>query len=572
MKHIIIGGVAGGATAAARIRRADESAEIILLEKGKYISYANCGLPYYIGGVIAEREKLFLQTPHSFGERFNMEVRVENEVIAVDPEKKTVRVRKADGSEYTENYDKLLLSPGATPVRPPLEGIDSDGIFTLRDVNDTDRIKEYLTTHPVKKAVVVGAGFIGLEMAENLHHTGAEVSIVEMGNQVMAPIDFSMAAEVHQHLLLKGVSLYLEQSVERFSQRGNQIDVHFKSGEVIPADIVILSIGVRPSTALAKEAGLKIGETGGIWVDEYLETSAKDIYAVGDAIEFPHPITGKPWLNYLANPANRQGRIVADNMAFGNHTKYKGAIGTSIAKVFDMTVASTGLAAKRLKQLDIPYRSSWTHSASHAGYYPDALPLSLKLTFDPQSGKLYGGQCVGYEGVDKRIDQIAQLIKNGGSVYDLIETEHTYAPPFSSAKDPIAIAGYVASNIISGAMPALTWREMQSANRDEVVILDVRTKDEFLMGAIPGATHIPLEELRSRITEIPTDKPILVYCAVGIRGYVATKILMGRGFANVRNLLGGYERFMLATTPVKQADATAPHHSFSDNKDNNNIM
>lgn len=554
MKHVIIGGVAGGATAAARIRRADEFAEIILLEKGKYISYANCGLPYYIGGVIAERESLFLQTPQSFGERFNVDVRVENEVVRINPQKKSVTIRKKDGSEYDESYDKLLLSPGANPVRPPLEGIDLNGIFTLRDVNDTDRIKNYISTKEVKQAVVVGAGFIGLEMAENLHHAGARVSIVEMNDQVMAPIDFSMATQVHQHLLQKGVNLYLEQSVERFSRQGDQIVIHFSSGETLYADIVILSIGVRPATILAKEAGLKIGETGGIWVSEYLETSVKDIYAVGDAIEFPHPLTGKPWLNYLANPANRQGRIVADNMVFDNQTKYEGAIGTSIAKVFDLTVASTGLAAKRLKQFDIPYHESWTHSGSHAGYYPDALPLSIKLTFEPQSGKLYGGQCVGYDGVDKRIDQIALTIKKGGTIYDLIKIEHTYAPPFSSAKDPLAIAGYVASNILSGAMPGMTWRQLQHVNRDEVMIIDLRTKDEFSMGYIPGAVNIPLEELRRRSSEIPVDKPILLYCAIGLRGYLGTKILLARGYSNVRNLLGGYKTYATAVAPIERGE------------------
>lgn len=437
MKHIIIGGVAGGATAAARIRRTDEKAEIFLLEKGKYISYANCGLPYYIGGTIAEREKLFMQTPASFAKRFNIDVRVENEVIGIDTTKKRVEVRRADGSTYTENYDKMLLSPGASPVRPPLKGIEIEGIFTLRNIEDTDRIKEHISSHRIGSTVIVGAGFIGLEMAENLHRTGAEVSVVEMGNQVMAPVDFSIAAHVHQHLSQKGIKLYLERSVERFERQGEKIEVFFSTGESITTDIVLLSIGVHPETTLAKAAGLKIGETGGIWVDDYLQTSATDVYAAGDAIEFPHPLTGKPWLNYLANPANRQGRIAADNMVFGNTTKYEGAIGTSIAKVFDMTVASTGLAAKRLKQSSIPYASSTTHSASHAGYYPDALPLTIKLTFDPASGKLYGGQCVGYEGVDKRIDQIALIIKNGGTVYDLMKVEHTYAPPFSSAKDPI---------------------------------------------------------------------------------------------------------------------------------------
>ncbi|HAY31923.1 FAD-dependent oxidoreductase [Alistipes sp.] len=556
MKHIIIGGVAGGATAAARIRRADEEAEIVLLEKGKYISYANCGLPYYIGGAIAEREKLFLQTPASFGGRFNIDVRIENEAVGIDTAAKSVNVRRADGSTYTESYDKLLLSPGASPVRPPLKGIDSEGIFTLRNVDDTDRIKNYITTRTVASAVVVGAGFIGLEMAENLHRAGAGVSIVEMGNQVMAPVDFSIASHVHQHLLQKGVHLYLEQSVERFEKRDDKIEVFFTSGKSIATDLVILSIGVRPETALAKAAGLRIGETGGIWVDDYLQTSAADVYAVGDAIEFPHPLTGKPWLNYLANPANRQGRIVADNMVFGNTTRYEGAIGTSIAKVFDMTVASTGLAAKRLKQFGIPYASSTTHSASHAGYYPDALPLTLKLTFDPASGKLYGGQCVGYDGADKRIDQIALLIKQGGTVYDLIKVEHAYAPPFSSAKDPIAIAGYVAGNIISGAMPVATWRQMAEADRCDTLFLDVRTREEHAFGAIPGSVNIPLDELRGRIGELPRDKEIYIYCAVGLRGYLALKILTGHGFTRVKNLSGGYKTYATATAPIENKTAT----------------
>lgn len=556
MKHIIIGGVAGGATAAARIRRADEEAEIVLLEKGKYISYANCGLPYYIGGAIAEREKLFLQTPASFGGRFNIDVRIENEAVGIDTAAKSVEVRRADGSTYTESYDKLLLSPGASPVRPPLKGIDSEGIFTLRNVDDTDRIKNYITTRTVASAVVVGAGFIGLEMAENLHRAGAGVSIVEMGNQVMAPVDFSIASHVHQHLLQKGVHLYLEQSVERFEKRDDKIEVFFTSGKSIATDLVILSIGIRPETALAKAAGLRIGETGGIWVDDYLQTSAADVYAVGDAIEFPHPLTGKPWLNYLANPANRQGRIVADNMVFGNTTRYEGAIGTSIAKVFDMTVASTGLAAKRLKQFGIPYASSTTHSASHAGYYPDALPLTLKLTFDPASGKLYGGQCVGYDGADKRIDQIALLIKQGGTVYDLIKVEHAYAPPFSSAKDPIAIAGYVAGNIISGAMPVATWRQMAEADRCDTLFLDVRTREEHAFGAIPGSVNIPLDELRGRIGELPRDKEIYIYCAVGLRGYLALKILTGHGFTRVKNLSGGYKTYATATAPIENKTAT----------------
>ena len=402
----------------------------------------------------------------------------------------------------------------------------------------------------MKRAVVVGAGFIGLEMAENLHHAGVDVSVVEMGNQVMAPVDFSIAAHLHQHLTQKGVSLYLEQAVAAFERKGNEIRVILKSGETIVADMVILSIGVRPETTLAKAAGLHIGETGGIWVDEYLQTSEADIYAVGDAIEFPHPITGKPWLNYLANPANRQGRIVADNMVEGNKYAYEGAIGTAIAKVFDMTVASTGLAAKRLKQLGMEYAVSVTHSGSHAGYYPDALPLTVKLVFHPKTGKLYGAQSVGYDGVDKRIDQIALHIKQGGTVYDLIRLEHAYAPPFSSAKDPIAIAGYVASNIISGAMPAITWRELLATDRSSVMLLDVRTAEEFSFGSLPGAVNIPLDDLRERMQELPKDKEIIVFCAVGLRGYLAQRILRGHGYTAVRNLIGGYKTFATANAPV----------------------
>ena len=550
MKIVIIGGVAGGATAAARIRRVDEMAEIVLLDKGSYISYANCGLPYYIGGTISEREKLFLQSPESFSQRLKVDVRIESEVISIDSKNKSVTVRRKDGATYEESYDKLLLSPGAVPVRPPLKGIDLEGIFTLRNVDDTDLIKSYITTRKISNAVVVGAGFIGLEMAENLHHAGANVSIVEMGNQVMAPVDFSIASYVHQYLLQRGVELYLEQGVERFEREGEEIKLIFTNGKSIKADIVILSIGVRPETALARSAGVRIGETGGIWVDEYLQTSVKDIYAVGDAIEYPHPLTGKPWLNYLANPANRQGRIVADNMVLGNIEKYEGAIGTSIAKVFDMSVGSTGLAAKRLKQMGIEYSSSTTHNSSHAGYYPDALPLTIKLTFDPKSGKIYGAQCVGFDGVDKRIDQIALLIKGGGTIYDLMKVEHAYAPPFSSAKDPIAIAGYVANNIISGVMPIVSWREIKELDGNKVTLLDVRTAEENSLGALDGSINIPLDELRSRIDELTKDREIYVYCGVGLRGYLALKILTANGFKNVKNLSGGLKTYLTATLPI----------------------
>ncbi len=556
MKHVIIGGVAGGATAAARIRRADESAEIILLEKGQYISYANCGLPYYIGGVIEERDKLFVQTPAEFAKRFKIDVRTQNEALAIDADRKVLIIKGADGKEYSETYDKLLLSPGASPVRPPLEGIDLEGIFTLRNVNDTDNIKEYLLQRSPRKAVVVGGGFIGLEMAENLHHAGLEVSIVEMGVQVMAPIDFSMAQQVHRHMLDKGVKLYLEQGVQRFSKSGDSIELQLSSGTSLEADIVILSIGVRPETKLAREAGLKIGETGGIWVNEYLESSANDIYAVGDAIEYPHPITGRPWLNYLANPANRQGRIVADNMVLGNRQKYEGAIGTSIAKVFDLTVAATGMAAKRLKQFDIPYRSSFTYSSSHAGYYPGATSLTIKLIYSPDTARILGAQVIGYEGVDKRIDQIAMLIKRAGTVFDLIETEHAYAPPYSSAKDPIAIAAYVAANVISGQMPIVSWRDIDNKPA-ETVLLDVRMQMEHEMAALPGSLNIPLDELRDRLDELPKDKEIWIYCVSGLRGYLALKILKGNGFDRVKNLTGGYRHYASATDQLKAVSPTA---------------
>lgn len=549
MKIIIIGGVAGGATTAARIRRVDETAEIILLEKGKHISYANCGLPYYIGGVIEEREKLFVQTPEAFSTRFRVDVRTENEVIFIDRKKKTVTVRQSSEDTYEESYDKLLISTGASPVRPPLPGIDLPGIFTLRNVTDTDRIKEYINSHSPRKAVVVGAGFIGLEMAENLHAQGAKVSIVEMGNQVMAPIDFSMASLVHQHLMDKGVNLYLEQAVASFEREGKGLKVTFKNGQSISADIVILSIGVRPETSLARAAELTIGPADGIAVNNYLQTSDEAIYAIGDAIEYRHPITGKPWLNYLAGPANRQGRIVADNI-LGAKIPYEGSIGTSIAKVFDMTVASTGLPGKRLRLEGIDYMSSTIHPASHAGYYPDAMPMSIKITFDKQTGRLYGGQIVGYDGVDKRIDELALVIKHQGTVYDLMKVEQAYAPPFSSAKDPVAIAGYVAEDMITGKTNPVYWRELRDIEMENKFLLDVRTQDEFALGSLPGAVNIPLDELRDRMSELPKDRMIYTFCAVGLRGYLAYRILTQHGFDKVRNLSGGLKTYRAATAPI----------------------
>lgn len=553
MKHIIIGGVAGGATAAARIRRADENAEIVLVEKGKYISYANCGLPYYIGGVIKSRDKLFVQTPEAFSRRFNVDVRTRHEALSIDTERHEVSIRRADGTTYTETYDRLLLSPGAEPVRPQLEGIDTEGIFTLRNVDDTDRIHSYLGTHRVRHAVVVGGGFIGLEMAENLHHAGAGVSIVEMADQVMAPVDFSIASHVHRHLMDKGVGLWLGRGVEKFTSDNGSIKVWLNTGETLSADLVLLSIGVRPSVRLAREAGIELGARG-IKVNRWLQTSSPDVYAVGDAIEYEHPIAGGPWLNYLAGPANRQARIAADNMVYGNREEYEGSIGTSVAKVFDITVGATGLAAKHLKRMGVPYLTSVTTSSSHAGYYPGAFNLTLKLTFAPDTGRIYGAQCVGVDGVDKRIDEIAMLIKRGGTVRDLVRTEQAYAPPFSSAKDPVAIAGYVACNTLDGVMPVVTWRELAAADRSEVCLVDVRTPEEYSLGTIDGAVNIPLDDLRGRLGEIDRESDVIVFCAVGLRGYLAQRILLGRGYRRVRNLAGGYKTYSLATQKVEPVE------------------
>lgn len=553
MKHVIIGGVAGGATAAARIRRADENAEIVLVEKGKYISYANCGLPYYIGGVIKSRDKLFVQTPEAFSRRFNVDVRTRHEALSIDTERHEVSIRRADGTTYSETYDRLLLSPGAEPVRPPLEGIDTEGIFTLRNVDDTDRIHNYLGTHRVRHAVVVGGGFIGLEMADNLHHAGAGVSIVEMADQVMAPVDFSIASHVHRHLMDKGVGLWLGRGVEKFTSDNGSIKVWLNTGETLSADLVLLSIGVRPSVKLAREAGIELGARG-IKVNRWLQTSSPDVYAVGDAIEYEHPIAGGPWLNYLAGPANRQARIAADNMVYGNREEYEGSIGTSVAKVFDITVGATGLAAKHLKRMGVPYLTSVTTSSSHAGYYPGAFNLTLKLTFAPDTGRIYGAQCVGVDGVDKRIDEIAMLIKRGGTVRDLVRTEQAYAPPFSSAKDPVAIAGYVACNTLDGVMPVVTWRELAAADRSEVCLVDVRTPEEYALGTIDGAVNIPLDDLRGRLGEIDRESDVIVFCAVGLRGYLAQRILLGRGYRRVRNLAGGYKTYSLATQKVEPVE------------------
>lgn len=546
-KYIIVGGVAGGATAAARLRRIDEHAEIILIEKGRYISYANCGLPYHIGGTIAERSSLLVQTPEGFGTRYAVQVRTEQEVTSIEPAKQSITIRRADGSVYNERYDKLLLSPGAIPIRPNLPGLDSLGVFTLRSVEDTDAIKAYIQTADVRRAVIIGGGFIGLEMAENLHERGIAVSIVELAQQVMAPIDYSMANIVHAHLAEQGVGLYLGRALEAIApQPGQQaLNLRLSTGETLEADLVLLSIGVVPNSQLARLAGLALGERGGIQVNEFLQTSDSNIFAVGDAIEYPHPITGKPWHNYLAGPANRQARLAADNMTGLKH-RYEGSIGTAIAKVFDLTVATTGLAAKALQREGLNYRSATIHPSSHASYYPGAMPMTLKLTFDPESGRIYGAQAVGITGVDKRIDAIAEVIKMGGTLEQLMQTEQAYAPPYSSAKDPVAQVAYVAENIMLGKVEPIYWRQIDELPEDTQLI-DVRTPAEFALGHIPGAVNIPVDELRQSLEHLDPQRPVVLYCAVGLRGYIASNILRQRGFASVRNLIGGYRLWRSAT-------------------------
>ena len=557
MKYIVIGGVAGGATVAARLRRMDEQAEIILLERGAYVSYANCGLPYSIGGEISERDHLFVQTVKGFQDRFAIDIRVRQEAVEILREQKAVRIKNLEtGAEYTESYDKLVLSPGAAPIRPNLEGINLPNIFTLRNVPDTDAIKNYITANRPRRAVVVGGGFIGLEMAENLHRQGLEVHVVEMGRQVMAPIDYSMASIVHHHMVEQGIHLHLERGVTRFaSSASGALEVVLSDEQKIETDMVILSIGVRPETTLAKDSGLAIGALGGISVNEYMQTSDPDIYALGDAVEVVHGVTGKPALIPLAGPANKQGRIVADNIVYGNVSVYSGTIGTSIAQVFDLTVAAAGANSKLLDREKIPYLSSFTHSQSHAGYYPGAVSMSVKILFSPENGRLLGAQIVGFDGVDKRIEMLAQVIQNQGTVADLMELEHAYAPPYSSAKDPVNMAGFVADNILKKRVETILWSDVASLPADAVKI-DVRTPAEYELGTIPGFVNIPVDELRGRLAELPKDRLIVVTCAIGLRGYLAYRILKQHGFTNVKNLSGGYKTWSAATMPVGQPDAS----------------
>ncbi len=539
MKYIIVGAVAGGASTAARLRRMDEHAEIVIFEKGDYISYANCGLPYYIGEVIKERDKLFVQTAASFNERFNIDVRIKTEVTAIDPARKTISAKnQITGEVYEERYDKLVLSPGAEPLRPPLPGIASEGIFTLRNVADTDYIKAYVEKNKSGKAVVIGGGFIGLEMAENLKHVGMDVTIIEMGTQVMAPVDFPVAAMVQQHIRSKGVKLLLNTAVTGFDRTDTGIKVLLKGEEEIDADVVILSIGVRPDTRLAATAGLKLGDAKGIYVNEYLQTSDPDIYAVGDAIEFNNPITGRSMITYLAGPANKQGRICANNIVMGNVQKYNGSINTAIVKVFDMTVGTAGVASKHLLAAGIEHVVSTTHGGSHAGYYPGSQQMRIQIAFSPE-GILLGAQVAGYDGADKRLDILSSIIKRGGSIYDLAEFEHAYAPPYSSAKDPVNMAGFVAENILQKRLNVFYWNEFDKIKDDDLLI-DVRTEKEFNDGNISNAINIPVDELRDRLGEIAQDKNIYIYCEAGLRGYLAQRTLAQNGYRNVLNLSGGY--------------------------------
>jgi len=552
LKVIIVGGVAGGASAAARLRRLDENAEIILVEKGQHISFANCGLPYYIGEVITEKDKLLVQTPEKMKERFNIDVRVNSEVTKVNPDNKTVEIfNKIDNKVYTETYDKLILSPGAEPIKPKLSGIESSRIFTLRNIPDTYRIKDYVDHMKPRRAIVVGAGFIGLEVAENLHKRGVKVTVVELADHVIGPLDYDMAALVHQHMKTKEVEFYLKDGVESFVDFDNSIDVKLSSGRTLKADMVIMGIGVRPEAKLAAEAGLKIGKTGGIFVDEYMQTSNSDIYAVGDAVEIKDFVSGNQALIPLAGPANKQGRIAANNIC-GLKDKFEGTQGTSIVKIFDITVAVTGNNERILKRNGIEYEKSFTHSASHAGYYPGAIPMSIKLLFTKDEGKLLGAQIVGYDGVDKRMDVLSTAMRAGMTVHDLEKLELAYAPPYSSAKDPVNLAGYTASNILKKDCSIFHWDEVANIDFEKAMLIDVRAPEEFDLGTIEGAVNIPLDGIRDRLSEIPMYKDIYIFCQVGLRGYVATRILMQKGYKNVKNLSGGYKTYQVATQ--KQAN------------------
>ena len=542
-KIIIVGGVAGGATAAARIRRLDEQAEIIVFERSGFVSYANCGLPYYIGGVIQDKEELTLQTPENFRERFRIDVRVRHEVTAIHPDNKTVSVKNLKtGEEFEENYDKLLLSPGARPVQPNLPGVGIDNLFTLRTVEDTLRIREFVLKEKPKSAVLAGGGYIGLEVAENLRELGMDVTIVQRPNQVLNPLDYEMATFVHAKMREKGIHLMLGHSVEGFEQKDGKTMVILKDGEPLKTDMVILAIGVAPDTHLAKEAGLTLGIKNSIVVNERMETSVPDIYAVGDAVEVHHRITGQKALISLAGPANKQGRIAADNICGGN-SSYKGSQGSSVIKIFDMTVATTGLNEQAAKQAGIDCDKVYLSPASHASYYPGGTMMTMKVLFEKETYRLLGAQIIGYDGVDKRIDVLATAMAAGMSALELQDLDLAYAPPYSSAKDPVNMAGFMIDNIETGTLKQFFWDEVGELPDDgSVVLLDTRTTEEYGRGHINGFVNIPLDELRERIGEIRRGLPVYVMCQSGLRSYLSCRILAQNGF-DCYNFSGGYRLY-----------------------------
>ena len=538
MKTVIIGGVAGGASAAARLRRLDESAEIISLERGEYVSFANCGLPYYIGGVITDKNNLTLQTPESFHARFQIDVRVNSEAVKIDPEAKTVSVKNLKtGETYQESYDTLILSPGAEPIKPNIDGIDSDFVFTLRNIPDTLKIKAYIEQTSPKSAVVIGGGYIGVEMAENLKEAGLHVSIVELADHLIAPLDFDMAADVHRYIQSKGIELYLNNGVKA-------IDGHtvvLQNGE-LQADMMILSVGVRPETAFAKACGIQTNSRGSILVDRNMKTNIPSIYAVGDAVEVRDFVSGKPAFIPLAGPANKQGRIAADNIV-GIPSEYTGTQGSAVLKLFDMTVATTGLNEKSAKAAGIEYDKTYIYSGSHASYYPDANNMSIKALWDKKTRKLLGAQIVGFDGVDKRMDVLATAIRFGAKITDLTELELCYAPPFGSAKDPVNMLGFVGENIVTGKVKQFFWHDVENLPHDgSATLLDVRTATEVRFGKIDGFINIPLDSLRERIDEIPKNKPVYVHCHSGLRSYIACRILAGQGY-DCYNLAGGWRLY-----------------------------
>lgn len=542
MKLLIVGGVAGGASAAARARRLSEQAEIVLFERGPDVSFANCGLPYYLGGEIAERDKLLVVTPERLRERFRLDVRAHSSVESIDRAAKKVRVRDlASGREYEESYDKLILAPGAAPLRPPIPGIDLPGVFTLRNLQDTDRIKAALDGG-VRQAVIVGAGFIGLELAENFARRGVATTVVELQDQVLPPLDKEMTTPIAEHLAATGVALLLADSAEAFEPSPEGLTVRLKSGKRLAAQLVVLGVGVRPENKLAVEAGLEVGPRGGVRVNEHMQTSDPDVYAVGDAVEVRDFVTGQPTQVPLAGPANRQGRIAADH-AFGRPSRYRGTQGTAVVRVFDRTAAMTGASEKTLRRAGLPYRKVYVHPTHHAGYYPGAEAMTLKLLFNPQTGKVLGAQAVGGAGVDKRIDVLAVAIQAGMTVFDLEEMELAYSPQYGSAKDPVNMAGFVAGGLLRDDHPQTDW-EAVTAMADMPLLLDVRTPLEYVDGHIEGAINIPVDELRSRLRELPNGRPIVAYCQVGQRGYLATRILTQAGF-DVSNLGGGYQTYLL---------------------------